>query len=60
MTIVGASLGGIISSAFGPYVSFAVAAVSLLAGACADRPDPPPAAGAPGHRPRPPSGPGRP
>jgi MFS family permease len=31
MTIVGASLGGIISSAFGPYVSFAVAAVSLLA-----------------------------
>jgi MFS family permease len=30
MTIVGASLGGIISSAFGPYVSFAVAAVSLV------------------------------
>jgi MFS family permease len=29
MTIVGASLGGVISSAFGPYVSFAVAAVSL-------------------------------
>jgi MFS family permease len=31
MTIVGASLGGIISSAFGPYVSFGVAALSLLA-----------------------------
>jgi MFS family permease len=30
MTIVGASLGGIISSAFGPYVSFAAAAVSLV------------------------------
>jgi MFS family permease len=30
MTIVGASLGGIVSSAFGPYVSFAVAAVSLF------------------------------
>jgi MFS family permease len=30
MTIVGASLGGIVSSAFGPYVSFAVAAASLL------------------------------
>ena len=30
MTIVGASLGGIISSAFGPYVSFAVAAASLF------------------------------
>ena len=29
MTIVGASLGGIVSSAFGPYVSFAVAAASL-------------------------------
>jgi MFS family permease len=29
MTIVGASLGGIISSAFGPYVSFAVAVVGL-------------------------------
>ena len=33
MTIVGASLGGIVSSAFGPYVSFAVASVSLLAAA---------------------------
>jgi MFS family permease len=33
MTIVGASLGGIISSAFGPYVSFAVAAVGLVAAA---------------------------
>lgn len=30
MTIVGASLGGIISSVFGPYVSFAAAAVSLV------------------------------
>ncbi|AGL20596.1 MFS transporter [Actinoplanes sp. N902-109] len=29
MTIVGASLGGIVSSAFGPYVSFAAASVSL-------------------------------
>ncbi|RZU49957.1 putative MFS family arabinose efflux permease [Krasilnikovia cinnamomea] len=29
MTIVGASLGGVFSTAFGPYVSFAVAAVSL-------------------------------
>jgi hypothetical protein len=29
MTIVGASLGGIVSSAFGPYASFAAAAVSL-------------------------------
>ena len=33
MTIVGASLGGIVSSLAGPYVSFAVAAVSLLAAA---------------------------
>jgi MFS family permease len=33
MTIVGASLGGIISAGFGPYVSFAVAAVSLIAAA---------------------------
>jgi hypothetical protein len=33
MAIVGASLGGIISSAFGPYVSFAVAAVSLVVAA---------------------------
>ncbi|GAA2546227.1 MFS transporter [Winogradskya consettensis] len=31
MTIVGASLGGIVSSAFGPYVSFAAASASLLA-----------------------------
>jgi len=30
MTIVGASLGGVVSSAFGPYVSFAVTAVCLL------------------------------
>jgi MFS family permease len=29
MTIVGASLGGIVSSAFGPYVSFAVTVVCL-------------------------------
>ena len=29
MTIVGASLGGVVSSAFGPYVSFGVAVVSL-------------------------------
>lgn len=33
MTIVGASLGGIVSSAFGPYVSFAVTGVCLLLGA---------------------------
>ncbi|MFI5494601.1 MFS transporter [Actinoplanes sp. NPDC051859] len=33
MTIVGASLGGIMSSAFGPYVSFGVAAAGLLAAA---------------------------
>jgi MFS family permease len=33
MTIVGASLGGIVSSAFGPYVSFAVAAASLFVAA---------------------------
>ncbi len=33
MTIVGASLGGIVSSAFGPYVSFAVAAAGLAAAA---------------------------
>ncbi|MEV6596933.1 MFS transporter [Actinoplanes sp. NPDC051346] len=33
MTIVGASLGGIVSGAFGPYVSFGVAAVGLLAAA---------------------------
>jgi MFS family permease len=33
MTIVGASLGGVVSSAFGPYVSFAVTAVCLLLGA---------------------------
>jgi MFS family permease len=31
MTIVGASLGGIVSSAFGAYVSFVVAAASLFA-----------------------------
>ena len=48
MTIVGASLGGIVSSAFGPYVSFAVAAVSLVIGVCADQPDPSSAAGRPG------------
>jgi MFS family permease len=30
MTIVGASLGGVVSSAFGPYVSFAVTVASLL------------------------------
>lgn len=33
MTIVGASLGGIVSSVFGPYVSFAVTAVCLVLGA---------------------------
>jgi MFS family permease len=33
MTIVGASLGGIVSSLFGPYVCFAVTAVCLLLGA---------------------------
>jgi MFS family permease len=33
MTIVGASLGGVVGSAFGPYASFAVTAVLLLAGA---------------------------
>jgi MFS family permease len=32
MTIVGASLGGIVSGAFGPYVSFGIAAAALLAG----------------------------
>lgn len=30
MTIVGASLGGVVSSVFGPYVSFGVAAICLL------------------------------
>ncbi len=35
MTIVGASLGGIVSSLFGPYVSFSVTVVCLLAGALA-------------------------
>jgi len=35
MTIVGASLGGVVSSAFGPYVSFAVTVVCLLLGAAA-------------------------
>jgi MFS family permease len=30
MTIVGASLGGVVSSAFGPYASFAVTVVCLL------------------------------
>lgn len=35
MTIVGASLGGVVSSFFGPYVSFAVTAVCLLLGALA-------------------------
>ena len=33
MTIVGASLGGVVSSAFGPYVSFVVAVVSLAVAA---------------------------
>ncbi|HEV7962780.1 MAG TPA: MFS transporter, partial [Actinoplanes sp.] len=33
MTIVGASLGGVVSSAFGPYVSFAVTVCSLLVAA---------------------------
>ncbi|MEV4343450.1 MFS transporter [Actinoplanes sp. NPDC049596] len=33
MTIVGASLGGVVGAAFGPYVSFGVAASFLLAGA---------------------------
>jgi MFS family permease len=33
MTIVGASLGGVVSSAFGPYVSFGVTVVCLLLGA---------------------------
>jgi MFS family permease len=32
MTIVGASLGGVVSTVFGPYVCFAVTAVLLLAG----------------------------
>lgn len=32
MTVVGASLGGVVSSAFGPYVCFAVTAVCLLTG----------------------------
>ncbi len=35
MTIVGASLGGIVSSVFGPYVSFGVTAVCLILGALA-------------------------
>ena len=33
MTIVGASLGGVVGAAFGPYPSFAVTAALLLAGA---------------------------
>ncbi|WUJ03659.1 MFS transporter [Actinoplanes sp. NBC_00393] len=33
MTVVGASLGGVVSSVFSPYVCFAVTAVFLLAGA---------------------------
>ncbi|HET6530166.1 MAG TPA: MFS transporter [Actinoplanes sp.] len=33
MTIVGASLGGVVTSAFGPYVSFGVTVVCLLLGA---------------------------
>ncbi|MEU8814300.1 MFS transporter [Actinoplanes sp. NPDC048796] len=33
MTIVGASLGGVVGAAFGPYVSFGVAAAFLLTGA---------------------------
>jgi MFS family permease len=32
MTVVGASLGGVVSSAFSPYVCFAVTAVCLLTG----------------------------
>ncbi|WIM95631.1 MFS transporter [Actinoplanes oblitus] len=32
MTVLGASLGGVVSSAFGPYASFTVTAVCLLAG----------------------------
>jgi MFS family permease len=35
MTIVGASLGGVVSSAFGPYVSFGVTVLCLLLGALA-------------------------
>jgi MFS family permease len=35
MTIVGASLGGIVSSLFGPYVSFSVTVVCLLLGVLA-------------------------
>ena len=35
MTIVGASLGGLVSSVFGPYVSFGVTVVCLLLGALA-------------------------
>jgi MFS family permease len=31
MTVLGASLGGVVSSAFGPYVSFSVTAAGLLA-----------------------------
>ncbi len=33
MTVLGASLGGVVSSAFGPYASFSVAAAFLLAAA---------------------------
>lgn len=33
MTIVGASLGGVVGAAFGPYVSFGVAGACLLTGA---------------------------
>jgi len=33
MTILGASLGGLVGTAFGPYVSFGVTAACLLAGA---------------------------
>ncbi|MFC7527696.1 MFS transporter [Actinoplanes sp. GCM10030250] len=32
MTVVGASLGGVVSSAFGPYACFAVTAICLLTG----------------------------
>ncbi|MEV6344942.1 MFS transporter [Actinoplanes sp. NPDC051851] len=32
MTVLGASLGGVVSNAFGPYVCFSVTAVCLLAG----------------------------
>jgi MFS family permease len=34
MTVVGASLGGLLSAAFSPYTCFVIAAVSLAAAAC--------------------------